>query len=276
MTNVFLKLLGHAVVVLLLTAVTQTGGLCYLLAIIITRNLMEPSLGRALAMAMTFMVFYSLAWAASTQIAPMFGRVALPCMVTETSNLTVSSPIRCALNRHYVTPEVAAVATKLADHMAEQFPNTQTIVLDANFPFFNGFPLLPHLSHQDGRKIDISFYYQNTAGEYVRGKTPSPTGYWAFTEPTVAEQAVCRGQAEWSSLRWNMTWFQLLIDHDLHLDPRRTRAAITWLVNEGHQQGVQKIFLEPHLKSRLGITSERVRFQGCHAARHDDHIHVQL
>jgi hypothetical protein len=35
--------------------------------------------------------------------------------------------------------------------MDEKFPGTVTIALDANFPFVNGFPLLPHLSHADGK-----------------------------------------------------------------------------------------------------------------------------
>jgi hypothetical protein len=39
---------------------------------------------------------------------------------------------------------------------------------------------------------------------------------------------------------------------------------------------IEKVFIEPHLKNRLQLTSPKVRFQGCHAARHDDHVHVQV
>lgn len=40
---------------------------------------------------------------------------------------------------------------------------------------------------------------------------------------------------------------------------------------------VRRIFLEPHLKARLGLSAEpKVRLQGCWAARHDDHIHVDV
>ena len=35
-------------------------------------------------------------------------------------------------------------------------------------------------------------------------------------------------------------------------------------------------WLEPHLKNRLGITHSKLRFQGCQAVRHDDHIDVQM
>ena len=37
-----------------------------------------------------------------------------------------------------------------------------------------------------------------------------------------------------------------------------------------------KVFIEPHLRRRLGVESSKLRFQGCRAARHDDHIHMQL
>ncbi|MFT5619364.1 MAG: hypothetical protein ACI85I_002607, partial [Arenicella sp.] len=38
-----------------------------------------------------------------------------------------------------------------------------------------------------------------------------------------------------------------------------------------------KVFIEPHLKTRLGLENySKIRFHGCQAVRHDDHIHVQL
>ena len=40
--------------------------------------------------------------------------------------------------------------------------------------------------------------------------------------------------------------------------------------------GLTRIFLEPHLVKKWGITGGVVGFQGCNAARHDDHIHLQL
>jgi hypothetical protein len=39
---------------------------------------------------------------------------------------------------------------------------------------------------------------------------------------------------------------------------------------------VQKMLIEPHLKARLRLQSSKVRFQGCGAARHDDHVHVHI
>ena len=49
----------------------------------------------------------------------------------------------------------------------------------------------------------------------------------------------------------------------------------------GRQQiqnkAIKKIFIEPHLKTRWGLKNyQKIRYHGCHAVRHDDHIHVQL
>jgi murein endopeptidase len=39
---------------------------------------------------------------------------------------------------------------------------------------------------------------------------------------------------------------------------------------------VIKIFVEPPLATRFNLSDPKIRFQGCRAARHDDHIHIQL
>lgn len=57
------------------------------------------------------------------------------------------------------------------------------------------------------------------------------------------------------------------------LDPERTKVLLNALIRSSE---IQKILIEPHLKQRLHITASKVRFQGCYAARHDDHIHVQI
>jgi hypothetical protein len=53
----------------------------------------------------------------------------------------------------------------------------------------------------------------------------------------------------------------------------RTKALVNMFVSEYE---IGKIFIEPHLKTRLKLTSDKIRFHGCQAVRHDDHIHVQL
>ncbi len=150
-----------------------------------------------------------------------------------------------------------------------------TVALDANFPFIDGFPLLPHLSHNDGRKLDLAFYHGDAAGRYQRGLIPSPIGYWGFEEPQAGTEEPCKGRNDLLTLRWDMAWFQTYLK-PARLDRDRTAAALRWLSTEGKRQGVEKILLEPHLKQSLGLDSDIIRFQGCRAARHDDHIHFQV
>ena len=39
---------------------------------------------------------------------------------------------------------------------------------------------------------------------------------------------------------------------------------------------ISKLFLEPPMAESLSLKGQKLRFQGCRAARHDDHIHLQL
>lgn len=69
-----------------------------------------------------------------------------------------------------------------------------------------------------------------------------------------------------------MAWLQAGW-HDYALDELRTAAQMDRFISD---QRVGKIFIEPHLAQTLGLNDPKVRFQGCRAARHDDHIHIQL
>ena len=42
------------------------------------------------------------------------------------------------------------------------------------------------------------------------------------------------------------------------------------------QNEISKIFIEPHLKKRMNLKNPKIRFHGCRAVRHDDHIHLQI
>jgi hypothetical protein len=73
-----------------------------------------------------------------------------------------------------------------------------------------------------------------------------------------------------------MPWFQTFVRRDLSLDTARTGAMLKWLVEQGPGHGVRRILLEPHMAARLGVTSPLIRFQGCRAGRHDDHVHIDV
>ncbi|MBU2991834.1 penicillin-insensitive murein endopeptidase [Octadecabacter sp. B2R22] len=250
-----MRWLGRGFVFVLLTVLTQVGGLAYLVALATRRKLL------------VFVLAYAAVWGGVQIAAPLVGRVALPCFGEP---LRMQSPLYCGLMRNFVTAELADVAQDVAQNMAEGYSGTVTLALDGSFPFFDGFPLLPHLSHDDGEKLDLAFYYQDEKG-YLPAATRSPLGYFAFE--ALRDGAVddtC--PATWATMRWDLRWLQgIWADHDL--DQTRTAALIRLLAAD---QRVAKIFVEPPLGQSMGLADPKLRFQGCRAARHDDHIHLQL
>jgi hypothetical protein len=255
--------------IVLLTLLTQIGGIAFLATIGVSY---VAKISGRLAKLAVFLSLYAAATVAAHQVAPLFGRVPLPCFSGNTP-LKVQSPLYCVLNRNYVTGDLLRVANALSGHMAGAFPGTVTLALDANFPFLDGFPLLPHLSHSDGRKLDIAFYYRGKAA--LNGQTRSPIGYFAFEQASAGAPLPCDGRNDLLTFRWNLRFLQPLFA-DWHLDEERTKAAVQWLSSDGRKMGVEKIFIEPHLAKRLAVDNGIVRFQGCRAARHDDHIHFQV
>ncbi len=245
-----MRIIGHGLIVLALTVLTQLGGLAWLVALRFRRRLAA------------FAVVYAALWGAAQVGAPLLGRVPLPC---GGETLRMQSPLYCAMLRNFVTPDLLAVAQEAADRVAAEFPGTVTLALDGGFPFLDGMPLVPHLSHGDDEKLDFAFYYRDEAG-YLAGRTASWLGYFAF------ERGAETCPPAWATLRWDMGWFQPLV-RDLELEPERTAALIRALAADPR---VAKVFVEPPLAARLGLAGDKLRFQGCRAARHDDHVHIQL
>jgi hypothetical protein len=264
--------IAHALVALALMALTQVGGVIYLAALAVRTRLPVLRQRPRLALVALFAGLYAAAWLPIQSAAALAGRVGLPC--TEHDGLRAASPLSCVLHRHYVDPRMLALAHGMARAVDERYPGTLTQTLDANFPFLDGFPMAPHLSHDDGDKLDVAFYYADTEGTYRRGVLRSPIGYWAFEQPGPHARQPCRGRA--GALRWDQDWFQPLVRDDLVLDGRRLRTAITWLETEGRARGARRVLLEAHLADRLQLDPRFVRFQGCSAARHDDHFHIEL
>lgn len=247
-----LRLAFHICIVVFLTALTQLGGFAWALSRLSRRPLAA------------FAALYVCLALLAVWVAPLTGRTALSCF--ERGPLLVQSWFYCATNRTYVTPELKAVLEEAASQVEQSYPGTQTLVLDANFPFLTGFPLLPHLSHDDGEKVDLAFYYADAEGAYLPSQIRSPIGYFAF------EQGPTDCPVSLLSLRWDLDWLQPLWK-SFELEPKRNRLLVETLAQDPR---VAKVFIEPHLKQSLGLSSDKIRFQGCRAARHDDHIHLQL
>jgi hypothetical protein len=270
------RLLGLLLFVAL-TLLTQVGGVVFAVCWVVSRFVPQvPAWRRATINIALFAALYAVTSIfVVPPLAALGGRVPLPCLATADRPFAAANPMFCWLNRHYVDTRLMTLMDGLSRDIARQYPGTVTLFLDANLPFINGFPLLPHLSHSDGRKLDIAYYYRGVDGSYLPGRKRSPIGYWAFEQPAAVDTpSPCRAGA-WLTTRWDMRFLQRLFP-DRPLEPERTRAALRWLTTEGQRAGIERIFIEPYLAARLGVSSPLLGFQGCRAARHDDHIHIQI
>ena len=264
-----MKSLVHILIVSLLTLTTQIGGLLWIInfAYFKLRKRNEPRWLRILS--------FSIIYITSTlfivpQIAKLSGRTPLP--ITKTSNLIPHNYITPLLNRHYVKPRLKSQLVNIANDINSDNKKLKLSYLDANFPLIDGFPLLPHLSHKDGRKVDLSFYY--TKDKEVGNLKPSNTGYGKFVNPANGEfnqTRECKSKGYW---HYDYTKYLTLGSRDdLEFDQTNTKTLVDKIVRD---KLTQKILIEPHLKNRMNLSNNKIRFQGCHAVRHDDHIHHQI
>ena len=272
-----LKVLLLLLFICLLTAVTQVGGLVFLISVL-TFGLIDKRLNewwtRVTAKMLSFATLYLIfVFVVVPLTAKSFGRVQLP--IFENRHLKPANIWTCLLNRNYVRPHLRDITYKVAESLNNKYPGTTISYLDANFPFINKFPLLPHLSHNDGKKLDLSFQYNDTRTGQMTNDIPSFIGYGICEEPKAGEEnkpVYCDKRGYW---QYNL--LQDIVSQDnknkFTFDNNRTKELVNSFASH---DGVGKIFIEPHLKTRLALTSSKIRFHGCQAVRHDDHIHVQL
>lgn len=258
-----MKFLSRFFLFALLTILTQIGGIVYLISLWVNKKVRFPH-GRLKLL--TFPLLYTVCtFIIIPPLASLGGRTSLPIFTSaDVKPLTIWT---CILNRHYVKPELKKAVEEIGYEMGPVY------YLDANFPFFDGFPLLPHWSHNDGKKLDLAFLYRDKKGNISHPF--SFLGYGYCEEPigdeiNIPKQCAEQGFFQYSFLR------KLVSQHSAayQLDETITKKLIQRLSSDF---AIRKIFLEPHLKQRWGFSNDpNIRFHGCHAVRHDDHIHVQL
>ncbi len=263
----FLKILLHSLCAIILTILTQIGGIIYIISLLfISRKKSKYRLKRTLLFIFLYVIstFFIV-----PNVAPIFGRT----KIEDNHKIRAHNYFTKICNRDYVTTKMHAVLTDVSLKLNKEFPEIQLIYLDANFPFFDSFPLLPHLSHNDGKKIDISFIYEDK--NRLTNLKPSRSGYGIFEAPLKGEMnqtKICKQNGFW---QYDFTKHVTLGTHSKNL--KLSKSGTTTLINKILANiNVSKIFIEPHLKARLHLNNSKIRFQGCKAVRHDDHIHLQI
>lgn len=261
-----LNIILHVILIGILTVLTQVGGLVYLFSLWLNTTFKITSKLKRVLMFIGLYLIGSLLIVPLT--APFFGREKIKYShgIRPTNYMTV------LLNRNYVRPQLNKLLQGTANNLKGS--GIQISYLDANFPFINKFPLLPHLSHNDGKKLDISLIYQNTEGELSIAQK-SVSGYGVFEEPKLKEYnqiAKClnKGYFQYDYPKY-LTFGE--INEELQFSVKGTKKLVTAILK---QPKLGKLFIEPHLKKRLNLKSNKVRYHGCKAVRHDDHIHIQL
>jgi len=256
---------------------TQVGGVIYLLSRLTNKRVDKLSNNIYLKLLYRLLVHVTIYCFSTFVIIPFLakplGRVPLP--LTETNHLKPLNILTCLLNRHYVKPELKQTALEVALKMHDQFPGSTINYLDANFPFIDKFPLFPHLSHNDGKKLDLSFCYIDVKTNQPTNECPSFYGYGICEEPlpheiNTTQSCEDKGYRQYSILK------MLTPQHNksqFAFDQKRTKELLHLISNNPK---IGKVFLEPHLKSRLKLSSDKIRFHGCQAVRHDDHVHIEL
>jgi len=101
---------------------------------------------------------------------------------------------------------------------------------------------------------------------------PSTSGYGAFVNNNDTTTTRCKQKGFW---QYDLTKYVTFgTNSNLTLDKKSTKTLIKELLKNKNSQ---KLFIEPYLKNTLKLNNySKIRFHGCQAVRHDDHIHLQI
>lgn len=266
----------RTIIFIVLTILTQVGGIVYLSVLPLFSFIKSKNLKRYYSFpikVLSFITAYTIVcFLIVPPIAKLLGRTPLPINAKTLKPVNISTVI---CNRHYVKSTLKALLVSNSIKVNRKYSETVTYYLDANFPFFNGFPLLPHLSHNDGKKVDLAFYYHKKESKVQKQGSPSPIGYGIDVKPKSTElntAAFCTKKGYW---QYNII-YRLISPFkrkEYYFDAEKTSYLIQFFTKN---KEVEKVFIEPFLVKRLNIKSSKIRFHGCHAVSHADHIHLQV
>lgn len=260
--------LFHIFAVILLTLLSQVGGIIWIL-VFVTLQIIKPKMAFFLKF-LCFVGFYlSCVFFVIPPLAAQWGKVPLP--QSSKGNLIPHSAFYYIFNRNYVTPKTKEVLLRTAQKVNDTNLDLKLVYLDSSFPFSKEMPLPPHISHSSGKKVDLTFAYTKNGKLVNHGS--SFTGYGNFEAPKKGEYDQPAKCIREGHHLYDYSKFAGFAKKDVTFDESNTKLIIEALL--GNQE-TRRIIVETHIKQRLGITNERVRYAGCWAVRHDDHIHFQI
>ena len=271
-----MKIIKSFVVFFILTLITQIGGFIFLIYEFIHPSFTKKIKSRGPRIFVKIGFFSALYLFISLVIVPPIasftGRVPLPFLFEKNDHLKPAKLFYGFANRHYVKPELKEEILSLAKEFCESNKVDHLTYLDANFPFIDGYPLHPHRSHNDGEKLDLSFIFKDK-NKNILTKSPSLLGYGYVEaakngEPNKVEE--CEEVNKYYSALFKITSQA----KDATFDNSLNKALLRKICKN---KTINKVFIEPHLKTRLRLGGEsKIKFHGCQAVRHDDHIHIQM
>lgn len=263
------KLIG-IITTIFLTLFTQVGGLIiwpfWHWALGDTTETDNESFSTLKSVGKLFGIYFLVSQLVVPLIANQTGRQRLPLYATADLPLGPQTILFPLLNRTYVRHHAYDTLINAVQTASKQEPDMVVRYLDAGFPF-PFIPLLPHLSHSDGQRIDIAFQFQQD-GDYV-DRARSPIGYWGYVQES-KERCINHSSKYPIPLRWDFKWLQPILP-DLDLDIAKNKTLFKSLAKE---KRVCSILLEPTLHNTLN--APKLIANSCNVARHDDHFHVSI
>lgn len=244
-----LLFLFHSFLLVFLTVITCTGGLAHL-AWLLGRAKVKKGWRRTLA----WPILYVCVWFLTGFTVELTGRTRLPI----NEQIKPASWFYVMTNRTFVLDHVNEDVKQMTEWLEQE--GIEMYYLDSAFPY--DVPLVPHWSHQSGACVDFAFVYE---------KGPRGLVYGDFEEAKEGEENRPELCLERNPL-YSATQFLCPFTSHNSVDVIQTRKMILKVLNNPK---VNKCFLEAHLVSRWKLNHRRMRFHGCHAVRHDDHLHVE-